>query len=262
MNIEIAIPKQTFEIEYLLKILDKIYKQRKDSTSVITFSTKPIADPQINIRNLGTESANFNIGGLPISFNSEITEKNQKPSMHPEIKTQNDNNGEYLEVKWPGATYNQLSFKQLHERIGKDLTYLDHVGININPRLLPRSCYVHMKEILSESGYLWDFVSREWSFLVFDNNPKFEFVYDFQHFYPEIQIDIQTDIEPRTLISMFPQPYGYYDPTPFYGDYCVSTFIYTGWSNTSLRADLRFKVPNFDHTQWLHDNCRKVEPKG
>jgi hypothetical protein len=184
----------------------------------------------------------------------------------PSILVKSDHGGEYLEVKWPFATYDQLNFKQLYERIADQVISLDHVGVNINSRLLSKIEYEKLKKIVSESSCLCDHPSqKEWPFIIpaspeerqqgintgVKRDPKFELVYGFAYPYPEIQLDIQTKLSPKETLALFPPPYGYSNSDPVTGDYCSSVFIYTGWQNVSLRIDLRFYVPNFSHTDWL-----------
>ena len=90
-------------------------------------------------------------------------------------------------------------------------------------------------------------------------DPKFEFIYNFAYSYPEIQLDIQTNLSPKETLVLFPPPYGYYDSNTKTGDYCSTVFIYTGWKNVSLRIDLRFYVQNFSTVDWLLSKGSRVK---
>ena len=181
--------------------------------------------------------------------------------------------GDYLQVAWPFATYNQLNFQQLYDRVSNKIAFLDHVGVNMNPRLLSKAKYAKMKKMIASASCLYDYpFGKEWPFIIpaskkeqeegiktrIKRDPKFEFVYDFEYLYPEIQLDIQTILSPKETLAIFPPPYGFNDPNPITGDYCSSIFIYTGWKNVSLRIDLRFNIPNANSTDWLINYGKKT----
>ena len=284
-NIEIIIPEKTIELDYLLKILamcnnakvlgDSSVQATSDQKlkPTITFVAKTAAGPSFSFTGSGLEKECFYVGKLPIGFNPNELGTSSTNSKRPLITIKSDNVGEYLQVKWPFATYNQLSFKQLYARVADKVVSLDHVGILINPRLLPKTRYEKLKRLVAGSSYLYDSPSgKEWPFIIpsslveqqqgikvgIKRDPKFEFAYDFAPFYPEIQLDIQTSLSPKETLALFPPPYGFYDPDPKTGDYCSSVFIYTGWGNVSLRIDLRFYVPDFSHTDWLLSKGSRV----
>jgi hypothetical protein len=265
-DIKIAIPEKTIDVEYLLKILAACnYSNRKLKPS-ITFVTKPVVDPSFSFTGFDLKPECFYVGKLPLMFNMEAPKVNSGKRIKPSIIIKKDTVGEYLKVKYPFATYDQLNLKQLFERVGDKIISLDHVGVNINPRLLPKSRYEKMKQIVARSSYLCDFPEKEWPFIIptFSGKPhqgpKLELVYDFVYPYPEIQLDIQTNLSRKETLALFPLPYGYHDLTPITGDYCVNIFIYAGWANVSLRIDLRWASNNFNLTNWLLDHGSRVKP--
>lgn len=285
-DIRISIPENTIELDFFQKILgvcknstvtdkDSIQiSSNKKLKPIVTFATETVSDPSISFNtNTYLENECFWVGKLPVGFNLGKTSLNSETSKKPLVTNMHDNIGNYLEVKWPNATYSQLSFKQLYYRIKNKLLYVDHIGININPHLLSKEKYKKMKRMIADRTYLSDFpYGREWPFIIptsseerkqkikngIKRDPKFELVYDFVYPYPEIQLDIQTTLAPKEVLSLFPQPYGYYDSTPITGDYCSSVFIYTGWSNVSLRVDLRFNVTAKNLTDTLISEGRRV----
>jgi len=288
-NIEIIIPEKTIELDYLLKMLAMCNNAKVlDNSSVqatsdqrlkptITFVAKTAADPSFSFTGSGLEEECFYVGKLPIGFNQSKLETSLPNAKKPLITVKSDDTGEYLQVKWPFATYNQLSLKQLYTRTLEKLVSLDHVGVSINPRLLPNARYEKLKRMVAGSSYLCDYPSgKEWPFIIpaslaeqqqeikvgVKRDPKFEFIYDFAYSYPEIQLDIQTNLSPKETLALFPPPYGYYDPNPETGDYCSSVFIYTGWRNASLRIDLRFYIPGFSSTDWLLSKGSRVRLPG
>ena len=257
-NIEIAIPDQTVELESLLKILAAAQSNpNKQLKPQIYFVTKKINSPTLSFSGEDLQKECFYVEKLPIGFNAAPFADNYPDSKKPLIQIKTDREDEYLRVKYPFATYSQLNFKQLFDRVGDKIVSLDHAGVNINPRLMPKTRYEKMKKIVSHSSFLYDYpFGKEWPFIVpatakeqgqktiktgINRNPKFEFVYDFEYPYPEIQLDIQTDLSPKETLARFPKPLGYYDSTPVTGDYCVNIFIYTGWAGVSLRIDLRWR---------------------
>ncbi len=285
-NIEVALPKKTQDLKYLLKILKmcnniKIHSNSLIQTTLnkkfkptITFTTKATKDPMLSFTGPKLDKESFNVGKLPIIINSDYQETNSKATEKPSIITKSDKIGKYLQVKWPFATYNQLNFKQLFNRITTKVTSLDHVGVNINSRFLSKSRYKKMKKIIANSSCFYDFPhKKEWPFILpaslleqqkgiklgIKRDPKFEFVYNFAYPYPEIQLDIQTNLSPKKVLALFPPPYGYYDPTPKTANCCSSVFIYTGWANVSLRIDLRFYTPNYNWTDWLINTGKRVK---
>ena len=284
-NIEVVIPEKTIEFEYLLKILamcnnakifnNSLIQATSDSKlkPTITLVTKTVKDPSFSFTGFGLEKECFYIGKLPMGFNLNRSTANSSNPKKPLIVIKSDNIGEYLQVKWPFATYNQLNFKQLYNRLADKVVSLDHVGVHINSRLLPKARYKKMKKIVAGSSYLCEYSTKEeCSFIIpassteqqrgmktgVKRDPKFEFIYNFKFFYPEIQLDIQTSLSPKETLALFPPPYGYYDPNPKTGDYCSSVFIYTGWANVSLRIDLRFYIPDFNSTDWLLSNGSRI----
>ena len=284
-NIELTIPADTYDYDYLEKILLSCKNVKEDTflgiiaTSnpelkpSITFVQKKTLDPSFLFQGAGLEKRIFYVGKLPIGFNKNVALTNLKPAQKPTIETKKDNVGEYLQVTWPFASYPQLSFHQLFNRIKNSVESLDHVGIHIHPRLVSNTTYKELKRIISQSSCLYDFpTGKEWPFIIpasideqkkepkqgIKRDPKCEFVYNFTYLYPEIQIDIQTRLSPKETIALFPKPYGYYDPDPKNGDYCVSVFMYTGWRNVSLRVDLRFFIPGFSSSDWLIKNGKRV----
>ncbi len=285
-EIKITIPSQTIELVYLQKIFLMCQnvaavnentlectndKELKPTISLVT--TNGI-DPTISfITKPKLEKDSFWVGRMPMGFNLKDVSINNKITTKPVVETKSDQIGEYLEVKWPQGTYSQLSFQQLYNRLKNKLTKIDHIGININPNLLPKDKYTKMKKMVAEQTYLCDyFQGKEWPFVIpttliernhpikagVNRDPKFEFVYDFAYPYPEIQIDLQTSMPPKDVLHLFPPPYGYYDPTPLTGGYCSSVFIYTGWPHVSLRMDLRFYVPSSNLTDILLTKCKRV----
>jgi len=277
-NIEITIPAKTIEFDYFLKILAMasnikvVNKSLVKATSdhnlkpTLTFVVKPTDDPSFSFTGHNLEKDCFSVGKLPICFNFNKPIIGSVNSKKPIIFVKSDNTGEYLQVKWPFATYTQLNFQQLYNRVVDKVVSLDHIGVNINPRLLPKARYEKMKKITAGSSCLYRYPTKqEWPFIVpaslseqqekiktgIKRDPKFEFVYNFSYPYPEIQLDLQTSLPPKETLALFPPPYGYYDPDPKTGDYCSSVFVYTGWANVSLRIDLRFYIPNFSSTDWL-----------
>lgn len=284
-NIEIVIPEKTIEFEYLLKILamcnnTKIFdKSLTQATSdhnlkpTITFVAKPTKDPFISFTGSGLEKECFYVGKLPISFNLNNSTTDPDNIKKPIIFIKSDSIGEYLQVNWPFTIYNQLNFKQLYSRVADKIVSLDHAGLHINSRLLLKARYKKMKKIVAGSSYLCEYpTGEEWPFIIpassteqqrgikigVKRDPKFEFIYNFKYFYPEIQLDIQTSLSQKETLTLFPSPYGYYDPNSKTGDYCSSVFIYTGWANVSLRIDLRFYIPDFNSTDWLLSNGSRV----
>lgn len=285
-DIKISIPENTVELKYLQKILTMCENvtvigkhsiqasSDKELKPTITFVTETVSDPSVSfITNTRSEKESFWIDKLPIGFNLKRTSVDSKTSEKPQITKMSDGIGDYLQVSRPEATYSQLNFKQLYGRIIHKVISIDHVGININPHLLSKEKYEKIKKMVAERTFLSDYpYGKEWSFVIptslverrqkiktgVKRDPKFEFFYNFNCFYPEIQLDIQTNLSPKEVLGLFPQPYGYYDPTPLTGDYCSSVFIYTGWPNVSLRIDLRFYIPNFSHTDFLIKNGSRI----
>lgn len=260
-NIEVAIPEQTVEFESLLKILaiarSNPNKQLKPQISLVT---KKINNPALNFTGKDLKKERFYVEKMPIGFNETRKTSSYQKQKPPLIQVKTDQWGEYLQVKYPFATYttySQFNFKQLFDRVGNKIVALDHVGVNINPRLMPKSKYEKMKKIVSRASWLCDYpFEKEWPFIIpatakeqeqktiktgVNRNPKFEFAYDFKYPYPEIQLDIQTNLSPKETLARFPKSLGYYDSTPVIGDYCVNVFIYTGWAGVSLRIDLRWR---------------------
>jgi hypothetical protein len=285
-DIQISVPANTVELEYFKKILEmcknvsivdensiKISSSKKLKPT-ISFVTETINNPSVSfITNTHLEKESFWVDKLPVGFNLKKTSLNSKISEKPIVANTSDSIGDYLKVKWSNATYSQLNFKQLYNRITNKLLYVDHVGININPRLLSKEKYEKMKKMVADRTYLSDYpYGREWPFIIptslaerkhkvetgINRDPKFEFVYDFAYPYPEIQLDIQTSLPPKDILGLFPQPYGYYDETPITGDYCSSVFIYTGWANVSLRIDLRFYITAKNLTDSLLNEGQRV----
>lgn len=274
-NIEVAIPDQTVELESLLKILSIVQSNsNKTLKPQISFVTKRINSPTLSFVGKGLQQECFYVEKLPISFNSALPTYSYPDHKKPLIQIKTDSGGEYLKVQYPFATYSQLNFKQLFNRVSDKIVFLDHVGVNINPRLMSKTRYEKMKKIVSHSSCLYDYpFGKEWPFIVpatvqeqgqktieagINRNPKFEFVYDFEYLYPEIQLDIHTNLTPKETLARFPKPCGYYDSTPVTGDYCVNVFIYTGWAGVSLRIDLSWTRPNFDLTDCLINEGLRV----
>lgn len=278
-KIEVALPKDTIEFNYFVKILSQCSNVAVSNDQIIqassgnnlkptlSFSQSTSPDPSVSfVTNTGLEKECFWVGNLPLGFNLGQTIPSSKNRANPVLATKSDSAGEYLQVKWPFATYNQLTFRQLYDRINDAVISLDHVGINISPRLLEKSKYKQLKDMIAGSSYLVDYpTAKEWPFIVptsleerqnkikigIHRDPKFEFVYGFSHPYPEIQLDFQTKLSSKDVLSLFPPPYGHYDSDPQTRPYFLSTFIYTGWGSASLRIDLRFYAPDFELTDWL-----------
>lgn len=285
-DIKISIPKNTIELKYFQKILmmcrnTVVVNGRSIQASsdkrlkpTITFCPTTANDPSISfITNTHLEKECFWIDKLPIGFNLNRMSTDSKIPKKPQVAKMSDNIGDYLQVRRSKATYDQLNFKQLYSRITNKVISIDHVGININPHLLSEVKYEKMKKMIADYTFLLDYpYGKEWPFIIptslierkhkiktgVKRDPKFEFFYKFSCPYPEIQLDIQTSLSPKETLSLFPQPYGYYDPTPITGDYCSSVFIYTGWTNVSLRIDLRFYIPDFSHTNFLIENGSRI----
>lgn len=285
-DIKISIPENTVELKYFLKILtmcknitviDKHSIQASSDRKLkptTTFVTETVSDPSVSfITNTHLEKESFWIDKLQIGFNLKRTYMNPRAPEKIQLTKISDNIGDYLQVSRPEATYSQLNFNQLYDRITNKVVSIDHVGVNMNPYLLSKEKYEKMKTMVAERTFLSDYpYGKEWPFVIptslverrqkikigVKRDPKFEFFYNFNSTYPEIQLDIQTNLSPKEVLGLFPQPYGYYDPTPLTGDYCFNVFIYTGWQNVSLRIDLRFYIPNFSHTDFLIKNGSRV----
>jgi len=283
-NLEITIPEKTVELEYFFKIMGMCSNTKIKSPALIeatsnpellpttSLAIKPTNDPAISFQGKELGNDKYFIGKLPIGFN--LTNENSAINLKkPKITIKADAVGDYSKIEWPYATYTQLSFKQLFERINNKVTGLDHFGIHINSKLLPSDRYEELKKQVAQSAYLIDYPhGYEWPFIMpasveeqqngikagMTRDPKFEFIYNYKFRYPEIQLDLQLNIHPKEVLALFPKPYGYYDPDPVNGDYCSTVYIYTGWNNVSLRFDLRFYIPNFSSTDWLIENGKRI----
>lgn len=252
-KIKIGLPKYTYKGEFLERFL--VNPGTLDQTPEIEFGKIKKNNPVISFINGGTEKK-FNIGEMELGFNLKIKE-DPVFLVQPVVEELNDKEGKYLLVKWPKANYYQMDLEQLFTRLNGHIKWLDHVGVNIYKPLMKGNEFDELIKILAKSTKLIASpVNKNWLFVVPEGQkigPLFEIVGDFKFPYPEIQIDIQTDLSAKEVIKMFPKPYGYYDPDPILEDYCVRVFVYTGWKNTSLRIDIRFQIadPNWRWKEWL-----------
>lgn len=287
-NIAVAIPAATVDVNSFFELLEccsnasrldagtVLLNSNPEFTPTITIDRKNSSDPFVSLAtNTNKEFEKYNVGGLHIGFNLGTPRSQKNRSTVPTIESKSDHVGEYLEVRWSSNTYNQLTFKQLLTRVSNHLVFIDHVGVNINSKLLPRENYDKLENMIAARSYLSNYpTGEEWPFIIpttasersssvstgQNREPKFELVYDFEYPYPELQIDIQTDLDAKDVVALFPPPYGYCSQL-VEEDYCVRCFIYTGWQRTSLRVDLRFKNDHFNLTDWLLKANRRVNSR-
>ncbi|MFA6602979.1 MAG: hypothetical protein WCT01_04220 [Candidatus Shapirobacteria bacterium] len=252
--IKIVVPETTEKLEYLQKILvDCAIKpnNRADKPTIVFETQKDVLNPTVSFDDEEKDSDQFWVGKMEVGFNLKKTDKKEIKSTGPELDILEDKFGQYLKVKWPNTSYYQLNFDLLYQRLRGHIVSLDHAGINIHPKIIEFGEFDRLINKLAKSSEVITYPTNDnWYFVVpeaRETGPYFELVGDFKYKYPELQIDIQTDLTPKKVIEMFPQPYGYYDSNPKTGDYCVSVFMYTGWNDTSLRVDIRFKV---DKPNW------------
>lgn len=253
-TIKILVPEKTEELEYLLKIIDKCGGK-------IVFETYAGNNPGVCFYDKEQGQKLFRVGELNIGFNL-IKIKTRQTVIKPRLTVLSDKFGEYLQVNWPTTSYYQFNLKQVYRRLSGHIKTLDHTGIDINPKLMAPGQFERLVNTVASSSYLVSHPENEnWLFVIpraKKIGPLLEIVGDAKYDYPEIHVDIQTDLTPKKVIEMFPPPYGYYDPNPKTGDYCVSVFVYTGWNDTSLRVDVRFFVPNFKWKEWLVKEGKRI----
>jgi hypothetical protein len=260
-TIKILIPRGTEKFEHFQKITDEWGGNVGDKGKPeIVFDTYLNDNPSVCFCDEKQGQNLFNVGKLEMGFNLPKKEKLSQPMAKPKVVVLSDKVGDYLHVKWPSFGYYQMNFEQLYQRLRGHIKALDHMGVNISPKLVAQEKYESLIDGLAKSSLLMSSPENEkWVFVVPDKNgPMFELVGDFNYNYPEIQIDIQTDLTAEEIFKMFPPPYGYHDKNIKFIDYCVRVFVYTGWRDVSLRIDIRYLIPNFSHREWLMKNGRRL----
>ena len=265
-KIQILIPEETNKRKYFDEFLDEWgeIENRGKGIPKIEFNKSKGNDPKVIFCDDSISQKHFDVGKMELGINITAKESKKELRLQPKVEVLSDTNGGYLLVKWPNNSYYQMDLEQLYQRLHGHIKWLDHVGINVNPLLMGKDKYNNLLSSLAKSTFLIASpVNNKWIFVV----PKakeigqlFELVGDFKFNYPEIQIDIQTDLSAKEVINMFPLPYGYHDPDPVREDYCVRIFIYTGWKNTSLRVDIRFQLadPNWKWKEWLLEEGKRI----
>ncbi len=264
-SVRTVIPEGTEKLEYFRKIIEDCetkFSNRANKPRVV-FEIRPnLLNPFVSFDDDQAESDLFRVGKMEIGFNLKVSDNKEVEEAGPELDILEDNHGQYLKVRWPNSSYYQLNFELLYKRLRGHIISLDHAGININPKIIKPGEFDRLINKLAKSSELVVHpANTNWYFIVpelKETGPYFELVGDFKHKYPELQIDIQTNLSPKEVIEMFPPPYGYYDANPKTGDYCVSVFIYTGWQDTSLRVDIRFKVDKPNWKEWFIREGKRI----
>lgn len=273
-NLNILMPENTIGLNGLLNLFDLEGKCHTQYFPQVNANVTNNSDPAIQVLSDSVIKEKYSVGNLKVSINNEIPIQEDIDYKKPKLKKLSDKYGDYLKVDWGFGVYHQLTFEELVRRLKSHIIGIEHIGIEINENLLQKEKYLKLKKTLASESFMYDFpFNKEWPFIIpvtkdefskdkitnEDRFPKFELVYDFKYNYPEIHIDLQTDLPAKEILKLFPSPYGYYDDNPIEGDYCVSVFIYTGWRSVSLRVDIRFYIPEFNLTEFLIKKGARVK---
>lgn len=264
--IKVVIPEETEKLEYFQTMIkdcqDKFFN-RNNKPAIIFETQKDILNPTVCFIDEEKGYDQFWVGQMEVGFDLTKPNKKEAKTIRPELDILEDSFGRYLKVKWPNISYYQLNFEILYQRLKGHIVSLDHAGINIHPKIMKPGEFNRLIKKLAKSSELVSYpTNNNWYFVVPEERETatyFELVGDFKYKYPELQIDIQTDLTPNQVIEMFPKPYGYYDANPKTGDYCVSVFVYTGWIYTSLRVDIRFKVDKPNWKEWFIKEGKRIK---
>lgn len=169
-----------------------------------------------------------------------------------------------------------VAAEELYNRLHGHVVHLDHTGVIIPMRSVPRTAWDTLISTLATATNCYRYpTGEEWPFILPSTDtefatdiahftarraPKFELVYDGSLRDPLIQFDLQTDLTREEVEQRFPEPYG--KTLPGLAHFFRSVYLSHPWPALSLRIDLRYcsdgPPSEWDTGEWLVTAGRRI----